>query len=87
VLERQLELRVSFFSVAMAGSDCSANPATLTAEQEARGEEEEEEEEEEMALQSESEDYFDFMGCDRSVRNSASTISRSSSRNHGDSRS
>ncbi|CAK9262831.1 unnamed protein product [Sphagnum jensenii] len=63
----------------MAGSDCSANPATLTAEQEARGEEEEEEEEEEeMALQSESEDYFDFMGCDRSVRNSASTISRSS---------
>jgi hypothetical protein len=85
VLERQLELRVSFFSVAMAGSDCSANPATLTAEQEARGEEEEEEEE--VALQSESEDYFDFMGCDRSVRNSASTISRSSSRNHGDSRS
>jgi len=84
VLERQLELRVSFFSVAMAGSDCSANPATLTAEQEARGEEEEEEE---VALQSESEDYFDFMGCDRSVRNSASTISRSSSRNHGDSRS
>jgi hypothetical protein len=83
VLERQLELRVSFFSVAMAGSDCSANPATLTAEQEARGEEEEEE----VALQSESEDYFDFMGCDRSVRNSASTISRSSSRNHGDSRS
>jgi hypothetical protein len=82
VLERQLELRVSFFSVAMAGSDCSANPATLTAEQEARGEEEEE-----VALQSESEDYFDFMGCDRSVRNSASTISRSSSRNHGDSRS
>ncbi len=87
MLERQLELRVSFFSVAMAGSDCSANPATLTAEQEARGEEEEEEEEEEVALQSESEDYFDFMGCDRSVRNSASTISRSSSRNHGDSRS
>ncbi len=85
MLERQLELRVSFFSVAMAGSDCSANPATLTAEQEARGEEEEEEEE--VALQSESEDYFDFMGCDRSVRNSASTISRSSSRNHGDSRS
>ncbi len=82
MLERQLELRVSFFSVAMAGSDCSANPATLTAEQEARGEEEEE-----VALQSESEDYFDFMGCDRSVRNSASTISRSSSRNHGDSRS
>ncbi len=85
MLERQLELRVSFFSVAMAGSHCSANPATLTAEQEARGEEEEEEEE--VALQSESEDYFDFMGCDRSVRNSASTISRSSSRNHGDSRS
>lgn len=82
MLERQLELRVSFFSVAMAGSDCSANPATLTAEQEARGEEEEE-----VALQSESEDYFDFMGCDRSVRDSASTISRSSSRNHGDSRS
>ncbi len=53
VLERQLELRVSFFSVAMAGSDCSANPATLTAEQEAR-------EEEEVALQSESDDYFDL---------------------------
>ncbi len=82
MLERQLELRVSFFSVAMAGSDCSGNPASLTAEQEARGDEEEE-----VALQSESEDYFDFMGCDRSVRNSASTISRSSSRNHGDSRS
>jgi hypothetical protein len=54
VLERQLELRVSFFSVAMATSDCSANPATLRAEQEAR------EEKEEVALQSESEDYFDL---------------------------
>jgi hypothetical protein len=53
VLERQLELRVSFFSVAMAGSD----PATLRAEQEAR---------EEVALQSESEDYFDL--CGRRVR-------------------
>ncbi|CAM6016880.1 unnamed protein product [Sphagnum balticum] len=53
VLERQLELRVSFFSVAMAGSDCSADPATLRAEQEAR---------EEVALQSESEDYFDLYG-------------------------
>lgn len=38
----------------MATSDCSANPATLRAEQEAR------EEKEEVALQSESEDYFDL---------------------------
>ncbi len=51
MLELQLELRVSFFSVAMVGSDCSADPATLRAEQEAR---------EEVALQSESEDYFDL---------------------------